>query len=352
MAPRKDQDRSEVTCSTSTSPLDRRGLITAAATLGLGLLAGCHRSPAGTKPQGAGRADLPFGRKLKAALSNGGLGSTWCASGKETAELWGKWFGIDVTWFDGGLNIDVQREAIEDMATGTWDFVAIETLCVDTLVDPVSTMIAKNIPVVQMGTLISKNDIGATSFLEPDNIYMGEVVAETLFQAIGGRGNVIQTQGALGHTGAQRRAQGFRKALARYPNIRVIADDTADWDIDKVARLWEDYLVQYQQIDAGYFHNDDMALAAAKTIRNAGREGSIKLGSVDAMPEAIRAVRDGVLLTSVRNPACRIHWGALLVGAMTSTGTKGIPKYILMDGPVVTRENADGILFMEEHFLL
>jgi ribose transport system substrate-binding protein len=352
MVPEKDQDRSDVIFSTSTNELGRRGFITGAAMMGLGLLTGCHASPAGTNPQGASRAYLPFDRNLRAALSNGGLGSTWCASGKETAELWGKWFGVDVTWFDGGLNIDVQRKAIEDMATGTWDFVAIETLGVDTLVDPVSRMIAKNIPVIQMGTLISRKDIGATSFLEPDNIYMGEVVAETLFQAIGGRGNVIQTQGALGHTGAQKRAQGFRKALARYPNIRVIADDTADWDINKVARLWEDYLVQHQEIDAGYFHNDDMALAAARTIRNAGREGRIKLGSVDAMPEAIKAVRDGILLTSVRNPACRIHWGALLVGAMSATGTKNIPKYILMDGPVVTPENADGLLFMQEHFLL
>jgi len=200
--------------------------------------------------------------------------------------------------------------------------------------------------------LLSKNDIGAISFLEPDNEYMGEVVGEALFQAIGGQGNVIQTQGALGHTGAQRRAAGFRKAMTRYPNVKLIADDTADWDINKVATLWEDYLVQHQKIDAGYFHNDDMALAAARVIRNAGREKEIKLGGVDAMPEAIKAVRDGVLLTSVRNPACRIHWGALMVGALAATGMMDIPKYILMDGPAVTRENAAGLLFMQEQFLV
>jgi ABC-type sugar transport system ATPase subunit len=64
--------------------------------------------------------------------------------------LWGKWFGVDVTWFDGGLNIDVQHKAIEDMATGSWDFVAIQTLGIDTLVDPISRITAKRIPVVQM----------------------------------------------------------------------------------------------------------------------------------------------------------------------------------------------------------
>ncbi len=350
MASEKPKDDSKATFAACTEEWSRRGLLTGAAALGLGLLSGCHSSTSSDSEAQGGR--LPFGRRLKAAFSNCGLGSTWCASGKETAEAWGKWFGVDVSWFDGGLSIDVQRKAVEDMATGTWDFVAIQTLGIDTLVDPVSRMIAKKIPVIQMDTLISRNEMGAVSFLEPDNEYMGEVVSDTLFQAIGGQGNVIQTRGALGHTGAQRRAAGFKKALARYPNVKVIADDTGDWDVNKVASLWEDYLVQHKKIDAAYFHNDDMALAGARAIRNAGREKEIKIGGVDGMPEAIKAVRDGVLLTSVRNPACRIHWGALMIGAMAATGTKDIPKYILMDGPVVTRENAPGLLFMQEQFLL
>ncbi|MEZ4660642.1 MAG: hypothetical protein R2911_24060 [Caldilineaceae bacterium] len=64
----------------------------------------------------------------------------------------------------------------------------------------------------------------------------------------------------------------------------------------------------------GFFHNDDMALAAYNVIRNAGREGDIILGGVDAMPPALDAVLDGRLLTSVRNPSCRIHWEALVIG--------------------------------------
>lgn len=340
----------ETTLARCAEDWSRRGVLGGAAALGLGVLFGCH--PATYSGSVGGSSNLPFGRRLKAAYSNCGLGSTWCASGKETAELWGKWFGVDVTWFDGGLSIDVQRKAVEDMASGAWDFVAIQTLGIDTLVDPVSRMIAKKIPVVQMDTLISKNDIGAISFLEPDNVYMAEVLSDALCQSIGGQGNIIQTQGALGHTGAQKRAEGFKKTLARYPNIKLIADDTGNWDVNKVASLWEDYLVQHKKIDAAYFHNDDMALAAARVIRNAGREKEIKLGGIDAMPQAIRAVKDGVLIATVRNPACRIHWGAMLVGAMAATGVKDIPKYILMDGPVITRDNAAGLLFMEEQFLL
>ncbi|GAB4412071.1 MAG: sugar ABC transporter substrate-binding protein [Anaerolineae bacterium] len=342
--------------------MTRRGFLQGvfAATAGAGLLAGCDlggqqpqtQEQAAPAAQSSGGGGGAFGKPLRAAFSNAGLGATWCAQGKEAAEKWGKWLGVEVTWFDGGLSIDKQRKAIEDMAAQDWDFVAIQAFGIDTLVDPVKRMIEKGIPVIQMDTTISKDDIGITTFLEPDNIFMGEVVSQALFTAIGGEGKVIMTQGALGHTGAQKRAQGFQQAIAKYPNIEVLAEDPADWDVNKVAKLWEDYLVKYPDIKAGYFHNDDMALAAAKVIKNAGREKDIVLGGIDAMPPAITAVKDGTLLTSVRNPSCRIHWGAVVIGAMAATGTTGIPKYILMDGPVVTAQNADGLFFMEEQLLL
>lgn len=294
-----------------------------------------------------------FGKPLKAAFSNAGLGATWCAQGKETAEHWGKWLGVEVTWFDGGLSIDKQRKAIDDMATKDWDFVAIQAFGIDTLVEPVKAMIAKGIPVIQMDTTISKDDIGITTFLEPDNVLMGATVTDALFQQMGGKGNVIMTQGALGHTGAQGRAAGFKQTLEKYPDIKLVAEDPADWDVNKVAKLWEDYLVKYPagQLQGAMFHNDDMALAAAKVIKNAGREKEILLAGVDAMPPAVEAVVNGTLVGSIRNPSCRIHWGALVIGALAATGVKDIPKYILTDGPLVTPKIGPGLLFMQQQFL-
>jgi ribose transport system substrate-binding protein len=336
----------------SDNELDRRDLLgVGAGFAGLfaTVLGGCRNQSAA--PAGANaNATAPFGRPLRAAFVNAGLANSWPAQGKATTEQWGRWLGIDVTWYDGGLSIDKQRKAVDDMATKTWDFVAIQAFGIDTLVDPVSQMIGRGIPVVQMDTVIAKEDPGVLTFLEPDNIAMAETVAETLFKALNGSGNVIMTQGALGHSGAQKRAAGFRRALTRYPNIKLLAEDSAEWDVNKAAKLWEDYLVKFPKIDAAFFHSDDMALAASKVLGNANRD--VKLGSVDAMPEAISAIKDGRLMVSVRNSSARIHWGALVVGALAATGAKDIPKYIQIDGPVVTKEIADGVAFMETHFLL
>jgi ribose transport system substrate-binding protein len=331
--------------------LSRRGILGTA--LGALALAACNKkSDAGgaTAAGGADGARYAFGKPLKAAFCNVGLANSWPAQGKSASEQFAKWLGIDVTWYDGGLSIDKQRKAIDDMATKQWDFVAIQAFGIDTLVDPVKQMIKKGIPVIQMDTIIAKEDPGILTFLEPDNVAMAETVTEQLLKAIGGKGNVIMTQGALGHSGAQKRAKGFYAAQKRYPDVKLLAEDTADWDVNKTAKLWEDYLVKFPQIDAGFFHSDDMALAAAKVCKNAGRK--VLLGSVDAMPEAIEAVKDGRLLVTVRNSTCRIHWGALVIGALAATGAKNIPKYIQIDGPVVTKEIADGVAFMQQQLLL
>lgn len=297
-----------------------------------------------------------FGKPLKCAMSNAGLGATWCAQGKAAAEQWGKWLGIEINWYDGALSIDKQRKAIDDMATKQWDFVAIQAFGIDTLVDPVKQMISKGIPVVQMDTTISKDDPGILTFLEPDNILMGGSVSTALFQKMGGKGNVIMTQGALGHTGARGRAAGFKEAIKAYPNIKVLAEDPADWDVNKVAKLWEDYLVKYPsgQIQGGMFHNDDMALAAARVIKNAGRDKEIALVGVDAMPPAVEAVVKGSLTASIRNPSSRIHWGAVVIGGLVASGqikAADVPKYILMDGPLVTPKIGPGLLFMQKTLL-
>ena len=81
----------------------------------------------------------------------------------------------------------------------------------------------------------------------------------------------------------------------------------------KVARIWETLLTKYPKIDAAFFHNDDMALAAYKVMQAKGRTET-KIGGVDAMPPAIKAVQEGQMYATVRNPSCRIHGGAIVAG--------------------------------------
>ena len=338
-------------------PQSRRNFIrtaTASAGAAAALLGGFGIDPvlAAEAAKAAGRSDKP----LKAAFSNAGLQATWCAQGKQAAEYWGSLFNVEVTWFDGELDAVKQRAAIDNMASQKWDFVAIQAFGIGTLTQPVQKMIDAGIPVIDMDTLIAPLDkINVHTFLAPDNELMGAGVTQALMTAIGGKGKVIMTQGALGHTGAQGRARGFESVVKNYPGVEVLDKQPADWDVSKTARLWETYLSKYPQIDAAYFHNDDMALAAYNVMKAHNRT-DIKIGGCDAMPPALAAVSDGRMTASIRNPSGRIHGGAIVAGvAAVTSGEKtgeGIPKHIVTDGPVVTKDNAPGLLWMENHFLL
>ncbi len=290
-------------------------------------------------------------KPLKAAFSNAGLQATWCAQGKQAAEAWGKLMNVDVTWFDGELSATKQRASIDNMAAQDWDFVAIQTFGIGTLTDPIQKMIDKGIPVIAMDTLVAPpGTIDITTFIAPDNVMMGAAVTQQLMDAIGGKGNVVMTQGALGHSGAQGRAQGFRQVVANYPDVVVVDEQPADWDVTKVARIWDSVLTQNPEIAGAFFHNDDMALAAHNVMKAKGREG-IVIAGVDAMPPAVNAVLDGVMLTTVRNPSSRIHGWSVAAGVAAVAGSE-IPDYILADGPVITAETAPGQLWLQKNFLM
>src|SRR5882757_9291040 len=225
------------------SPHSRRDFIRAAtvsAGAAAAMFGGFGISPAvAAAAAAAGRSEKP----LKAAFSNAGRQATWCAQGKQAAEYWGKLFNVEVTWFDGQLDAVKQRAAIDNMASQKWDFVAIQAFGIGTLVDPVNKMIDAGIPVIDLDTLIAPLDtINVHTMLAPDNAFMGASVTQQIVDAMGGEGTIIMTQGALGHSGAQGRAKGFEKIIKNYPKIQVLNTDPADWDVTKVARIWDTHL--------------------------------------------------------------------------------------------------------------
>src|ERR1041384_7548827 len=219
------------------SSTTRRDLLQAAATAGAAtaLLGGLGMSTAALAAE-VGRSEKP----LKAAFSNAGLQATWCAQGKQAAEWWGKLFNVEVTWFDGQLDAVKQRAAIDNMASQKWDFVAIQAFGIGTLTQPVQKMIDAGTPVIDMDTLIAPLDqINIHTFLAPDNEFMGASVTQALVSKLGGKGKITMTQGALGPTGAQARARGFESVIKNTPGMEVLHTQPADWDVSKVARIWE-----------------------------------------------------------------------------------------------------------------
>ena len=312
----------------------------------------------GTMGLGEARAATRSPKPLKAAFSNSGLQLSWCAQGKAAAEYWGKLFNVEVSWFDGQLDAAKQRAAIEEMASQKWDFVAIQPISVSTLLEPVKKMIDAGITVIAMDAMIvpsGPESIGVYTLIRADNLAMGRLVTRALVRKLGGEGKIIMTQGPLDNTAAQDRAKGFNIVVKEYPRIEVLDTQPADWDVAKVAQLWEAYLAKYPRIDAAFFHSDDMALAAYEIMKARNRT-SILIGGIDAMPPAVDAVLDGRMFATVRNPSCLIHGSAIIAGVLAVAGGERaggrVPRRLVTDGPLVTVENAPATLWLQEQFLM
>jgi ribose transport system substrate-binding protein len=287
-------------------------------------------------------------KRLRAAMMNNGLKVSWDAQGKIAAEQFGRWLGVDIVWYDGQLDLAVQRQNMEDIAQQDWDFVAVQPGSIGILVTATEKLTQKGIPVIDMDTLIAPfpklAEMGVLTFIAPDNVAMAENVVQVLVDRMNGTGKIAHTWGGQGHTGAQGRAQGFYNVLARYPNIEVVDDQPADWDVDRTMEIWDILLDRHPDLKAGFLHNDDMALAARQVVEKKGMQGQVVLGGVDGMIPAIRSVMDAKLLATVRNSSPRIHGWAVLAGYYAAVmglaqARKDIPNLIIVDGPLITLEN-------------
>jgi ribose transport system substrate-binding protein len=265
--------------------------------------------------------------------------------------------GVEVTSLEANFSVEQQLQDLQSIASQEYDFVAVHPNSSTALTDAANQIIAKGTPLIVMDTRLVQDpeefaNFGHLTFLEPDNIYMGSTVANELFKAMGGEGQVIHTQGLLSHTGAQGRAEGFHQTLANYPNIEVVDETPGDWKQDQTASLWQDLLQRFPDVRGGFFHSDDMALAARSVVEGAGLQDQVLIVGVDGLKNACEAILEDKLLASIINPSGRIHGGAIWAGYLTVSGTdmaESLPKFIRTDGGPILKENAAGYIWLHDN---
>jgi len=302
-------------------------------------------------------------KRFKAAYSAAGLSNFWVKKGVETFQHYGSVTGFDFDIFDANFDVSKQRSQIDLIASkaNEYDVVFIHPNAIGAYTEPVKEIISKGVTLVDIDTYLvpDLSTLDILTFTEPDNVWMGMQSTEYLCKKINYQGYVVHTQGALTHTGAQGRAKGFHLTIKKYPKIKVIDETPADWSAEKTRKIWDDLLVKYDRIDGGFFHNDDMALAAYASVKAAGRAGKIILCGVDATAPALRELEKGHINGTVSNPPGRVHgyafWAAWF-HLVNKVPKSEIPRFLRCDGPVVTDEMEkrviDSFIWANEHYLI
>lgn len=132
-----------------------------------------------------------------------------------------------------------------------------------------------------------------------DERMAGEVAGGFVAQRLRGGGNVAILD-QPGSESARERVAGVRLALARSPNIRVVASPAVEPATQEAARRKTATLLAADQpVHALVGTSDDLALGALAAIQAAGkRAGGVIVVGFGAMPQALTAIADATPLVA------------------------------------------------------
>ena len=142
------------------------------------------------------------------------------------------------------------------------------------------------------------------TFVGSDDYRIGYDIAACLFRHLGGKGDIVVLEGVPGAVTSRDRVRGFHDALAQWPGIRVAASRAANYQQETARRVVAELLPGLPRLDGILSANDVMSLGAIEALEAAGRSAAVV--GVNALPDAITAIKRGKLLATVDFDALKI----------------------------------------------
>ena len=195
------------------------------------------------------------------------------------------------------------------------------------------------LPIVNLNTKIS-DDTQYKTFCGLENINQGYNTAKAMFELMNGEGKIFIIEGSTGAQTSIDRVKGFEKALAEYPNIEVVAQQSANYSRADALNVVQNLLQAHPDVNAILCCNDEMALGSAEAIDAANLTGTIKVAGQDANDDAVAALKEGkITVTSYGNPYMQGY--TAVKAAVDVLEGKSVDAFYEVETVVVTKENAD-----------
>jgi ribose transport system substrate-binding protein len=178
-----------------------------------------------------------------------------------------------------------------------------------------------------------------------DQRKFGEVGGEWLGKKLNGKGNIIVLSGLAGSpVNSQRWNEGAKKALAKYPGIKVLTEVNANWDQATAQQAVANLLPSFPKIDGVYSQGGAMTLGAIYAFKAANRPLVPMVGEANnGLFKVWKAEqKNGFSSISPADP-CALSAEALRTAIKALKG-ESVAKDILLDPPLTTDENLDKVV--------
>ncbi|MCU1740597.1 MULTISPECIES: sugar ABC transporter substrate-binding protein [unclassified Pseudomonas] len=133
-----------------------------------------------------------------------------------------------------------------------------------------------------------------------NDLEAGQLQMRYLAEKLGGKGSLAIIMGDLAQNATHDRTEGVKQVLKDYPGIKIVEQQSAEWQRNKGMDLTSNWLLAGTHFDAIVANNDEMAIGAAMALQQAGKaKGEIAIVGIDGLPDGLAAIKRGMLVASV-----------------------------------------------------
>jgi len=244
---------------------------------------------------------------------------------------------FELVTFDSENNSTKQIDQINNCVANGFDVIIFQQVDAQAPVAAVKQAVEKGVKVIVVTGSIE--DDGESVYVDASPVQQGEAIADYAVTKLPKNAKVAILQGPAGNFHANGREEGFEKGLAKRSDIEIVDKQIGEWQKEKGLTITQNWLVSIEGLDAILAHNDNMALGAYEAIKMAGKEDEIQVYGVDALAEAVLAVKDGKMMATVFQNAIAYADIGLDYASKLLKGEE--VKNVRIDSDLVTVDNVD-----------
>lgn len=182
----------------------------------------------------------------------------------------------------------------------------------------------------------------AISQIVANNYQGAKGAAEIFVEAMEEEGEYAELMGIDSDTNAKTRSTAFHEVIDQYPDMKMVAVQTANWDQNLAYQKMETILQSYPNLKGVISGNDNMAVGAAAAIKAAGKQ--LKIIGVDGSNDARDEILAGNMTSTAMQPAALIAEMAVRqADQYLKTGSTGQNEKQLIDCEIITADNAKNL---------
>ncbi|MBE0535731.1 MAG: D-ribose ABC transporter substrate-binding protein [Phycisphaerae bacterium] len=288
---------------------------------------------------GCSRKEQPQGQKRIAVVVST-LNNPWFVVLKDAAKTCAEELGYRADVFDSQNSPSVEAGHFDTIIDGRYAAILFNPTDAEGSIASVKRAKDAGIPTFCMDREISAGDVAVSQIIS-DNFSGCVALGEYFVGRVGDKGTYVELLGLLGDNNTRNRSDGFHSVVDNYPGLRMVAQQSADFDRTKAMEVMESILQAHPNINAVFCGNDAMAMGAYRALIAAGKEKKVMVFGFDGANDVINEIRAGTIAaTGMQFPKTMARMAAEYADQYLK-GKKDLPQKVPVAVELVTAENID-----------